>query len=470
MMNRIIAGDTAEFERAMVLGLSRSRDLADDPLTAVALLGSRLKCNWPPLPNARPASPETYTPDALYLSGQARMLSVKLLGEQEGQAADAIAMAVSRAISASGLRLHPFDYSRLEGFIASTAAQRTHAERAWLAKVRPERTPDDEPYADGPVSEETLPRLGKSAKLQFIRELRHRDAAHARQVMEYLWPNEPANTRADLLRLLQTGLTDDDRAFLESLSSDRAQSVRETASQLLARIAGTEAFADRMANLKRYIEVASKGLLRRTKVLKFKAADSGSARRDVAEEQRRLLQGLRLADVAAALGETSATLLGAAEASEEAGVLPLLLLQLAAAGSHLDLVEHHQKILDGLDPVTMLGFIEQVVMELDPQLLDRFLLVAIRPGPIWTSGIPEIGHRLYAALGRPLPATAAELVMQHCGKTEGQSDKSFSAFVDAIAPLIPASRSAAFVTEFEQQSRRAHLYHRLLPLLPPLQS
>ncbi len=284
MMERIIAGDTSEFERAMVLGLSRSQGVMNDPLTCVALVGSRLKCNLPRLPDKKPVPPASYPPEAPFLSEQARTLAVKLLGGKDGQATDGIAMAVSRAIAAAGLCLHPFDYARLEGFIAATASQRTAPERAWLEKVRPSREPEDEPYADGPVTEDMLPRLGKSAKLQFIRELRLRDAAHARQVVESLWPNEPANLRADLLRLLQTNLSQADRDFLESLSGDRAQSVRETAAQLLARIAGTQAFADRMAMLKRHIEVASKGLLRRTRVLKFKGTDKGGARRDDAAE------------------------------------------------------------------------------------------------------------------------------------------------------------------------------------------
>ncbi len=108
-------------------------------------------------------------------------------------------------------------------------------------------------------------------------------------------------------------------------------------------------------------------------------------------------------------------------------------------------------------------------MELDPQHLDRFLTIAIRPGPIWTSGNAELAQRLYAALSQPLPEAAAALVIEQCGKNDEQTDKSFAAFLDAIAPLVPVSLSAAFVTKFEQQSRRASLYHQLLPLLTPLQ-
>src|SRR5262249_34827377 len=157
---------------------------------------------------------------------------LRLLLDRNAGRADGIAFGVLRAINAGGLKLHPFDYARLEEFIAQHAADLGPEERAWLSVVRPERKLDSA-YLDAPLTDATLPHASKAQKLQFLRALRQDDAAKARELIEALLPNEPANVRAELVGLLAAKLGDTDRAFLEGLARDRAPSVREAADGLL---------------------------------------------------------------------------------------------------------------------------------------------------------------------------------------------------------------------------------------------
>src|SRR5262249_56270986 len=73
----------------------------------------------------------------------------------------------------------------------------------------------------------------------------------ARPLLQDVFKSEPANVRGDLLGALDVGLGVDDLPFLESLASDRADSVRAVAARLVAAVPGTPAFTARLSEAAR---------------------------------------------------------------------------------------------------------------------------------------------------------------------------------------------------------------------------
>jgi hypothetical protein len=140
-----------------------------------------------------------------------------------------------------------------------------------------------------------------AARKMALTELRQRDPSAARLVLEAKLAGENADVRLRLLGLLAVGLSDGDIPFLESIvTADRAPKVKAWAESLLARLGrGARAGAD-IAELKGFFSVEVKGLLRRSRLIRFENA------RTPAQLQRRaaLLEVIDVASFAEALGLT----------------------------------------------------------------------------------------------------------------------------------------------------------------------
>jgi hypothetical protein len=99
-------------------------------------------------------------------------------------------------------------------------------------------------------------------------ELRRRDPAAGRALLEIRLAGEGADARLRLLSLLATGLSDGDTALLQTLAtSDRAPKVKSLAASLLARLGHGAAAGEDATELAGYFEVRTKGLLRRTRIV-----------------------------------------------------------------------------------------------------------------------------------------------------------------------------------------------------------
>lgn len=72
---------------------------------------------------------------------------------------------------------------------------------------------------------------------QALRSLRKQDAESARLLLETVWTQENAKTRAELLACLAKGLSLKDEAFLEKALQDKSATVREEAADLLSSLA-----------------------------------------------------------------------------------------------------------------------------------------------------------------------------------------------------------------------------------------
>ena len=459
MTGSLAASRTKDIKQTMLLGLSKAplRDI--DPLATLALVAMREKFVRPH-PPAGPA--DASTPYASYgklLSDESRLLLLKLLSERD-VGADWHAVDIFRAIKAHDLRLHPFDYARLEYFIERYAAEFGPEERAWLAVVRPARKQDDI-YPEGPLTDATLPQASRAQKLQFLRALRKEDAGKARKLVETLLPNEPANVRAEFVGLLALKLGDDDRPFLESLAQDRAQSVRDAASMLLGCIRGTDAFAKRIERLKDHLQIKTEGLLRKHQVLKYTGPTSGNSG-DVAEAQRALLKDLRLKDIADALGVTEQDLLEAASRSQRIGILPRLLLFNAVKDGLLELATQHVALLEDENHSIMTEFLAETLPSAPPDKRDQVLRLAIRPKSWVNAPGPNVINQISQLVGTPLPADLASDFLE----SAVWADDAVDLTMDAAAPLIPRALSGRFIAKWESVARRATLYHRFLLSLP----
>jgi hypothetical protein len=96
--------------------------------------------------------------------------------------------------------------------------------------------------ADDPAAWDTGTR---DQRVAYLRRQRETDPAAARQLLEQAWPQETPEDRAAFLATFQTRLTGDDEPFLEQALDDRRKEVRRVATDLLARLPGSQ-FSQRM--------------------------------------------------------------------------------------------------------------------------------------------------------------------------------------------------------------------------------
>ncbi|CAB3749725.1 hypothetical protein GQ57_00715 [Burkholderia sp. MSh2] len=119
----------------------------------------------------------------------------------------------------------------------------------WLASQNPGWDERLKQLAPSSRDEAALLRIweegGIAARVEALRGLRSIDAARARDMLAGVLPKEKADPRQQLVNAMAANLGIDDEPFLESLLDDRAQTVRMTAADLLARLPGS-AFMRRM--------------------------------------------------------------------------------------------------------------------------------------------------------------------------------------------------------------------------------
>ncbi|CAL74758.1 hypothetical protein BRADO0837 [Bradyrhizobium sp. ORS 278] len=241
-----------------------------------------------------------------------------------------------RRIHAAGYRLHPFDLPDCASHIKAEAGDLGLAERAFLALIAPD---SDEEAAKGlffeRITAENWTTFPKAQRRGFVAKLRRDDPAGGRALIESVWKAEPAPVRAALLDALAVGLGEDDKPFLESLGTDRADSVKQLAAQLLARIAERGEHGARVAEAARCFTRAGSFLakigLGSASTLTFKLPSDGLNWQQTDALRERLFGGLQLSALADAAGVTAEALIAALPPGEHR-VLMLLMDAAAAEG------------------------------------------------------------------------------------------------------------------------------------------
>ena len=196
--------------------------------------------------------------------GDLRPLIMRLVTGKGNSPDDAAASALALAFGQSGLRLHPFDMPRLKPFVSK------HAE---TLGIEPDENAVKDTITDSgwfsweavDLSNWTL--ATPARKATFIADMRSRDPAAARELVAAQLPMEKADVRLRLINALATGLSHDDQEFLESLSGDRAPTVKQAVQRLLARLPGTGAAEEQVKELLSRITIGSTGLLRKRATL-----------------------------------------------------------------------------------------------------------------------------------------------------------------------------------------------------------
>lgn len=119
----------------------------------------------------------------------------------------------------------------------------------WLASQNPDWDVRLKRLAPPDLDEATLLRIWEegetAARVDALRALRVIDEAKARDMLADVLPKEKADARQQLVNAMAANLGMDDELLLESLLDDRAQTVRMTAADLLARLPDS-AFMRRM--------------------------------------------------------------------------------------------------------------------------------------------------------------------------------------------------------------------------------
>ncbi|MGY3448603.1 DUF5691 domain-containing protein [Bradyrhizobium sp. USDA 4353] len=275
--------------------------------------------------DARPILPESAR----------RALKALARSVEKSLASNVLPLALRR-IHASGCRLHPFDLPDFAAHIKAEAGDQGLAERAFLALIAAD---SDEDAAKGlffeRITVETWTTFPKAQRRAFVAGIRRDNAAEGRALIESVWKSEPAPVRAALLDALVVGLGDEDKPFLESLGTDRADSVKQLATQLLTRIEERAERGTRLAEaaqcFKRTGSLLAKIGLGSAATLTFKLPSDGLKWQETEALRERLFGGLQLSALAEAVGAPPDALIAALPPSEHR-VLMLLMDAAAAEG------------------------------------------------------------------------------------------------------------------------------------------
>jgi hypothetical protein len=301
----------------------------DPALTVLALVGQQQRFQRLPLHQVALALPEAarrmHQDGRPIMPKPARRALLRLANGIEKAAADAVLSAAVRRVARAGFRLHPFDLPRLIAHIKGDARCLGLAERAYLALADSSSTADTPRLLDADITSENWTGFPKAHRVAFLRDLRRKHPANARTMLEDVFKSEPAAMRGDLLAALDVGLGIDDLPWLESVATDRAESVRNIASGLIAGVPGTPAFTARLAEAARCFVrggLSVTGILSRiglasTSAVVFKPP-SISTGMDRHVMLAKLFDGFSVAEIGAAAGLTPAEVIGALPVDEEA--------------------------------------------------------------------------------------------------------------------------------------------------------
>jgi hypothetical protein len=257
----------------------------------------------------------------------------RLAGSVEKVLAGSVLPIALRRIGTAGCRAHPFDLPELARYIKSDAENQGLAERAYLALIASDA--DEDAGKDlffERITAENWTTFPKAQRRLFVVSLRRQNPAEGRALIQSVWKAEPAPVRVALLEALAAGLSADDKPFLEKLAGDRADSVKQAALGLLARMPATEGFEQRLAEAAQCFKRAGHGLGR--VMAKFGMGSAGaltftlpvdrSKFQEAHAARDRLFSGLSLDALAKAVGVASTEIIAALPMDEQ-HVLSLML-------------------------------------------------------------------------------------------------------------------------------------------------
>lgn len=206
-----------------------------------------------------------------------------------------------------------------------------------------------------------------------LAEMRRRDPATARSLLEAKAPSEPAEVRLALIELMHFGLTPDDAPFLKNLATDRSGKVQELAGRLLARLGehgrtGDGGADDPVAELAAFIAEGKSGFIRR------RTTYAPAKLKSPAQEKRRaeLFETCNLVDLAARFGVSEADFIAAWQFGADNNADIQISRMVAASGSDAAVTQMADTLIaEGGKPALF-------VLHLTPRLDSRRKRVLVR--------------------------------------------------------------------------------------------
>ncbi|WP_109485804.1 DUF5691 domain-containing protein [Occallatibacter savannae] len=246
-------------EELLILGNDREHSI----LAALSLTGQSLRFTRPAVPSEFavehwPRDERRIVPDGL------RRPILRLLDRSTDDTARALALAFEK----QKLRPHPFDLPLLDGFGRRYADRLGATAQFWVQR----ETPAQQTRGYFEADELTADNWTESAlrqRVKFLRELRNQDPAAARSLLERSWSGENPDSRVQLLSILLTGLSAEDKQFLESIQKDRAPRVRAIVHRMLGTLSGTTGENAALAACSERIQQSKTGLLKKRLTLKL---------------------------------------------------------------------------------------------------------------------------------------------------------------------------------------------------------
>jgi hypothetical protein len=335
--------ELGRLRQALFLGVARQPLAISDPMQALlaatpareptlavlALAGQRQRFQRPAMAHHVEGVPDAarrlHADQRPIVPDRVRRLLLRLANGVDKTFAETAVCSAVRRVTRVGFRVHPFDLPRLIGYIKSDASCLGLAERAYLALGDVATKPEAPSLLHAEVTSENWAEFPKGHRVAFLREERRKDPAGARRLLEGVLKAEPAAARVDLLAALEAGLGVDDLPLLESLTTDRAESVRNLAARLIANVPGTPAYAQRLAEAAQCFArgtSAAGGILGSAGLPRSGAVVLVPPKRATQSERRAalasLLDGFSVAELAAAAALTVDEIAAALPADDDA--------------------------------------------------------------------------------------------------------------------------------------------------------
>lgn len=286
----------------------------DDPrsaLRAVGLAGQALRFERPAVLPA--FAVETWPrDDRRVIPDDLRRPIIRLL--VSNKCTEDTEIALAWGLDGHRLRPHPFDLPKIDAFVRKYRQHLGIVAQFWAQR--------DDPadrrlgYFDAEdINEENWTEAPVMRRARFLEQVRGRDPARGRALLESVWARENAQARFRLLAAIETGLGPDDKVFLDGLAKDRAMRVKALATRLLARLSGVGAQNPALAAFLERIQKAKPGIFKRRNALKLELPANVKAPA-IDRWIHDLVEGVGLQELARALQIKDAELTEAAENDE----------------------------------------------------------------------------------------------------------------------------------------------------------
>lgn len=440
--------DASAIEAALALGLKKTKlpntELkAEAPLITIAVAAERSiyadanACSDLSSPEIHvPQDERTLLPDAL------RPVLLRVVAHPLNSLVwEGYCRAIARRLEQAGYRIHPFDCYRLERYLAVINPKPGSYEYWYRQQLSPQKTQ----ALDEEITWENWQQFGKAEQQAFLLQQRSSAPEATRTALEKDFAAAPATLRQMYVESLAAGLSQADRAFLESLETDRSGKVQEAAQRLLARFPGSAAAQQNREALAERVEVHL--LSRKIGLAKQKGKKASQALQELAA----LTEYLSIEDIAAALKLAPNEL-----PRKIAQELAMPFARSAALSQHyslaLALLEKEEKTVLSAQLSAIANWFEHA------PLPDKLLLA--EAAVTWLTGADSLDKlqllALYELLQNPLPENAAKTLLngksfkKTCLQSVGENPYMAGNAHDALAGfalLVPDSLHEAYASK-----------------------